>query len=368
MEQELNPQIAQNLLRVMMRDYDDFSSALIEGTIPELAPPFDSYSSHKGNIISYLKGFYDDYLKYLKKVNCLESVNESMKLMVEQYRSSQGDNEQAPSFDLYNETVAVCNMINGCLQLYYKGLPAEAFELMEKTMTRRDGHLSNLLPQIQKVCGSQMMYRVRKGNHPDPRQLFHVPFEARHKCDNYRFSIAGVPALYGAASLKTALLETDIRPGDEVSVAMFEYGSGHQYIFIDLTIPRRSDYGLWERYSMILFYPLIVACGLKVKEQGSPFRPEYVIPQLFYQFIRSHSPFDGIIFNSTKYVRRDFADHNQCNYVVFLPDSDKEMGYSDTLASRIEVCGPISFKYTNDAYISEVQKRLSSLNPSPMSI
>lgn len=355
-------------MRKMLKEFDDFSSALIEGTIPELAPPFDSYSSHTGDIISYLDAFYGQYLSRLKAIRCLPKVNEGMRLFVDAFRSSHGIAEPTPAFDLYAEAESVCRMIHECLVLTFKGFPADAFEHIEKMMTARGCHLANLLPQVQKVQGRQRMYRVRRGKHSHPKELFHVPFECRTQCDSYRFSIAGVPALYGATTLRTAMLETGISHGDELSAAIFDYGRDYEFTFVDLTIPRRPDYGLWERYSMIVFYPLIVACGLRVKEPCAPFKPEYVISQLLYQFVRSHSDFDGIIYNSTKYAKRDFADHDQNNYVVFVRNCDQEKGYSDVLAAKMEVCGPIQFIYRNDAEITAIQSHLRSLSPVPLTI
>lgn len=349
-------------LREILMDFDEFSNDLIQGRIVQFAPPFDAYLSHTGDIISYLHDFFHTYVDRVNAMQCLDAVNSTMKSIVEKYRHDNNiTNALAVSFDLLAETRSVCNMILDCLSRYFKGFPADAFEEMEKAMTDKGCHLLNLLPQIHYEKGSPDLYRVRKDVHDNALNLFHVPFEMRQKCDTYRFSIAGVPALYCGATLKTAMLETNISLGDEFSAAIFSYKKDYLSAFVDLTIPKRKDYGFWERYSLILFYPLIVACGLKVKDPSAPFKPEYVIPQLFYQLLRNHSSgFDGIIFNSSKYRVRDFADHRQSNYVIFTRQCDAESGYCTELANKLTVKGPKSFKYDSEEDIVAAADSLRS--------
>lgn len=365
----MTPQDTEQILRQKLRDFDNFSSALIGMTIPEFAPPFNSYETHKGDIISYLYTFFESYLKRVKGISCLDDVNACIKILMEEFSRKNGCQDPIPDFDLYHETKSVCKMILECLMKYFKGFPADAFAQMEEVMTAKKCHLLNLLPQIHVEKGTQRIYRVRKGSYKDAKDLFHVPFDQRNKCGSYRFSIAGVPALYGGTTFKTAMLETEIKTDDEISVAILEYNSIQLPAFVDLTIPRRQDYTLWERYSMILFYPLIVACGLKVKTPDAPFKPEYIIPQLFYQLVREYgSDFDGIIFNSTKYKARDFSDYRQSNFVIFTQDCDKESGYCDSLARRLHVFGPLTFTYHDDADITDADFFLRRLSAQKLTV
>lgn len=253
--------------RLLFRDFDKFSSDLIGRVISEFAPPFESYSVHRGSIISYLDKFFNSYLKRIRDIQCLDTVNHTIKTMVERYGKQNGiifDN--SIYFDLIQETESVCKMILNSLKMYFRGFPAGAFNEMENVLKDKNYHLALLLPQIHHDAGSNSMYRVRKGSYTEAKYLFHVPFDLRHNCLSYRFSIAGVPALYSGATLNTAVLETGVKIGDEVSAAIFSYKDDYNFKFIDLTIPKRRDYSFLERYSMVLFYPLIVACGLNVKE------------------------------------------------------------------------------------------------------
>lgn len=51
----------------------------------------------------------------------------------------------------------------------------------------------------------------------------------------------------------------------------------------------------------IITYPLAVACSIKVNERNNKFVEEYVIPQIFMQWIRESNHFDGIKYKSSLY-------------------------------------------------------------------
>lgn len=73
--------------------------------------------------------------------------------------------------------------------------------------------------------------------------------------------------------------------------------------------------------------------------------------------------FDGIIYNSTKYTNRDFSDRHQSNYVVFTHNCDAESGQSETLASKLQVRGPYTFKCTSEKDIADIDKYIRELAP-----
>lgn len=359
----MTPRQAEKEIRLILKEFDDFSSDLINQDSGKFSSYLSSYNSYKGDIITYLHNFFTTYLDEVKKLKCLDYVNLSIREMVQSFRDKHGIEEKSPSFDLENEIEKVCEMLLECLQRYFKGFPSDAYMAMEKAMTDGHCHLMNLLPQLHLAKGSFEMYRVRKGTFKEAKELFHVPFEKREQCDSYRYSILGVPALYCSASLQTALLETSISVGEKYTAAIFEFKENVDVAFIDLTLPAREDYGLWERYSLILYYPLIVSCGLKVRNEEKPFRPEYVIPQLFYQLMRQHSNnFCGIIFNSCKYHNRNITDYKQNNYVVFTTQCDQESGYCEALASRLKVRGPINIENLNTPEIENVASKLRKMS------
>lgn len=355
---------AEEYLRLRLVSFDSFSDQIAEMALPQFAPPFSSYDNHTGNIISYLTQFYTDYLNLLNSIDCLDDVNKVFSLQVEMFRKDNNITDSSPEFNLAEETENLCDAILNSITAYFHGSPSKAYEILSKEFTNNNNfHLLNIIPQLHMINKGVAMYRVRKNSHSDWKKLFHVPFESRTKCASYRYSIAGVPALYCGASIKTALLETNIHTNEDCSLAEFRFKAGQDYPFIDLTLPNKKRLSFWERYGLLLFYPLIVACGLKVKNPDAPFKPEYIIPQIFFQIVRNNfNIFFGIIFNSTRYEKRDFSDYSQSNFVVFVRDCEQEFGYSPELSKMLEVKGPIQFKYIDEDTLLEQKRNISSLS------
>jgi hypothetical protein len=53
-------------------------------------------------------------------------------------------------------------------------------------------------------------------------------------------------------------------------------------------------------FTILITYPLILASYFIVQNPEDPFKPEYVIPQLLLQWVRSNSDIGGVCFVSTK--------------------------------------------------------------------
>lgn len=331
-------------MREFLKDFDEFTDDLMDLKTGRLSNVYEAYDSFDGDILGYMQPFFKTYVTEVEKLTSLDFANKQMSRIVRDFREKNGIEEDIPKFDVLSDLKTVCNLILDCLSLYMKGFPADAYNEMEKVMTDRKCHLMELLPQVLSDNGFSDMYRVRRGERSEAKDLFHVPFDKREQCDSYRFSILGVPALYCGASLETALLESQIDKSETYTAALFRFKDTEKVAMVDLTMLGSRDYSFWERYSLILFFPLIVACGLRVRKPGKPFRPEYIISQLFYQLIRQHGTgFDGIIYTSTKYPLRDLGSRRQSNYVLFVPMCDQERGYNRTLADRLTIRGPRTF-------------------------
>lgn len=350
-KEELN-----NLLITLGKPFDSFATALAKKEIPELAPPFMAYYEEDDDIIGYLTKYFANYRHYLDGID--EStwmfVNLSMSEMVAQRRGS------AVSFDLKREADNLMQSIIESLVNYFKGFPSEAYESIEKVFVANKCHLLELIPQIEY---RGRLYRTRQGVvKSECKELFHTPFEQRTKCGSYRYSILGYPSLYLACSLETALMETRI-DDDKYSAACFRPQVTLRCI--DLALPNR-ELSFWERYCLVLFYPLIVACGLKVKNEDAPFKPEYVIPQLLFQVARLHSDLHGISYVSTRGEHVDFCNMNQRNFVIYVPFAEQERGYSQALADMFHATLPIS--PANGETIIDVESRMQALELVPIEI
>lgn len=342
--------------------------ALANKQIPLFAPPFTAYTRHPGDMFSFLDDFFAVYLKWLKNIPGIKLADRLMgeMVMIHRFGNSYCTLEPFPEFDLIRDCRKLCHTLLRAVDEYFKGFPADAYKEMEKLFLAFNGHLLELLPQLEISGNGECFFRVRSlnnGQHcTDGSELFHVPFDKRYFNNSYRFSIAGVPALYCGTTLETCLLETRLTPSEanpqKVAAACFCMPETR---WVDLALPGGRSIGFWEHYSLLLFYPLIVACGLKVKHPEGGFKPEYILPQLFYQLIRQHSTiFDGITFTSTRYHAPDFTDFRQRNFVFFVKDTNNERGYSKRLAQKFKVKGPITFDYVSLESVRQEQKKLQS--------
>lgn len=328
----MNTEFLNSILEAMGHEFDTFANALAKGTIAELAPPFSDYSIFDGNLIEYYKVFFQKYQKYLDSINDKTwlFVNSFMHKFIE--RNGGYDVE----FNLQEESQLLMFTIVECLKAYYNGSPSSAYKKMEELFFANESHLLLLLPQIQY---NGCLYRVRnKRGLTTPKDLFHTPFEERTKCGSYRFSILGYPSLYLSGSLETSLKESRI---EDLNYSAICFKNKKTVKCIDLTLPN-MELSFWERYSFVLFYPLIMACGLKVREEGHAFKPEYVIPQLLFQVISKQPDFMGVSYTSTRSERPDYRNGKQRNFVLKVPGADNPYGQSKELASIFECTMPIS--------------------------
>ena len=335
-----------------VQDFNDFANALSQGAIKDFAPPFIAYYMSTDDVLDFCADFFARYMKMVRSLRTLPTVCLTMKEMVKRYRGID------INFDIIKETEAVCKMITDAIEYQFIGLPSEAFEKLEKGMIADDCHLMELLPQLH-VKG-HYMYRVRRGtNFKERKELFHTPYELRILCDSYRFSTLGYPSLYLAGSLETALKETNVTDVGEYSCSCFH--SVKPLCFIDLSLPNVS-LTFWEQYSLVVFYPLIVACALKVKNPGKPFRPEYVVPQLLTQVVRLHGTgFDGISYTSTKYDVPDYRNPRQRNFVMFVPYGNRRAGYSQEVAEKMVSTSPLPCNHGGMS-VDEVERFVRQLD------
>ncbi len=205
-----------------IESFHQLATSLAQKQLAEFAPPFVGYDTSDGDIITYLTDFFQQYKKLISSLDCVDNVNMMMQAFIEVMRNQMKLDHIDITFNLLNEVNMVCKMIIDALKKYFNGFPSDAYMAMEETMTCNNGHLLKLLPQMD-IRGTQYLYRVREGEQNEIKKLFHVPFEKRERCKSYRYSIAGIPALYCDTSLITSIKETRIPPHQKFSATIFRY-------------------------------------------------------------------------------------------------------------------------------------------------
>ena len=350
----MNKDIIESIIKTELKDYIDFATTLAKGEHKTLSPPFISYSNSDIDILDFYHQFFTEYINCLKRIdrNVIDKVNITMQMFINRF------NNQTVKFDIIHETIDLCNAILEATTQYFKGFPNVAYEKLEYIFIENSCHLLQLLPQL--TCKNIQLYRARKGKDLQERkELFHTPFELRTKCASYRFSTLGYPSLYLASSLETALLEVGVKNPLEYFCSCFK--TNNDICVVDLALPNR-DLTFWEQYSLLVFYPLIVACNLKVKNTDDPFKPEYVIPQLLTQVIRLHSSdIIGISYTSTKHKQVDYTDFRQRNFVIYVPYADSSKEYSKDLSKLLYSTKPIQCNISANETIKDLENKCSHL-------
>ena len=200
-----------------------------------------------------------------------------------------------------------------------------------------DSNLFQFTKKLKTYENNSSFYRLRKAAPSAtilPReQLFHIGFGTRGRASSQRFSVPGFPCLYLSNAIYAAWKEM----GEEVHTQGVRIENNRRISLFDFsnTPFTPTEYNSQELpdelivYSM--FFPLIAACTLKVKNKDYSFKDEYIIPQLLLEYIRTTPNVEGIMYKSTK-ISIDIDKTKFINIIIppkTKPHPDK--GYCDKL-------------------------------------
>lgn len=202
------------------------------------------------------------------------------------------------------------------------------------------------------------LYRIRTtiGNPDNPMELFHIPNNKCHLLKNERFSVSGQPCLYLSTSLNIAWKECGLPSSFYYSTFKYDYekAKNKNWKFLSLLKPRdiMNDLLVTPHFENETFelefickylrtFPIIFACSIISTKKDSPFKPEYVFPQLVMQWIhRNTDRIKGIMYFSCVFDDDDFRQW--VGYNIALPATDFDAnGYSKPLLEMFEISAPI---------------------------
>lgn len=261
------------------------------------------------------------------------------------------------SSQLYKENIAkVCDEVQEVLKTYLDGSPAGAYKkfcaLIESTF------LENILKtqQLQLLKRGQDFFRLRADNEINsksvilPLELFHIPFEKRHRVATQRYSIPGFPCLYAGSTLLVSCKELNITTNKELKKAkVVRLSNNSQLNFIDISpinvkdkLAQRKANSLlgnasrvnYEIYNYGILYPLIAACHCKINyNESTSFKVEYIIPQLILQWYRDFDKLksiSGIRYLSNR-VKTPNINRKHYNFVFPVKDAPNKKGHCKQL-------------------------------------
>ena len=111
-----------------------------------------------------------------------------------------------------------------------------------------------------------------------------------------------------------------------------------------------------DRFKFLVRWPMIYACSLKAKEQSCSFVPEYILPQMIYQWIRTNATINkngkiiGVIYNSSKLPSYSDQDLTYGYNFAGAIQHSSEKGYCALLRQVFKVSNPIELNIIEEKY------------------
>ncbi len=213
------------------------------------------------------------------------------------------------------EIEAFCDDAKLAIRFAFSGQPSVAFGHFERAITRFTDAVQNFALTQLGVGDLGILYRVRQQSSllMHREDLFHIPFEKRHLVSTQRYSIPGLPCLYLSGSIYTCWAEMGRPPFHELQAAAAWLRNGETIKILNfsnrparllLLIPHEGgeiqDPGTRAMIvKHLVLWPLIAMCSVIVRHRNSPFKPEYLFPQMVLQWITNRHDFDGVCYFST---------------------------------------------------------------------
>lgn len=249
--------------------------------------------------------------------------------------------------------------INKCLKNYYLGKISYAYSNLQEG-------LNNILFSRSKIFNEAVLsfpeneltlYRIRRRQGNDTaeferKEMFHIPFEKRRLVSTQRYSIPGHPSLYCGDSVFVCWMELNQPAVKDIYASRFINSKEIKLIEIKSLKDLIEDIETLEGKQLstsivrfLLLYPLIVSCSTKVASRQEPFKPEYIIPQLFLQYIIDEkSNIDGIKYFSTR-IDADRVNNVGISNFVFPAKSNSKDGYCQILINKFNLTNPLLWEY-----------------------
>lgn len=244
---------------------------------------------------------------------------------------------------------SLCSSIIKSIEYFYSG------EILKATQEFNEG-LDKIFFKdladinfVTNIPEKTKFYRARKNENKrlNRADLFHINFESRHIVSTNRYSIPGFPALYLGDSTYICWEEFDQPELKTLNFSLFQNTRPLKIIQLqrieDLLTQLTKDNN--EQIPILLtyftFFPLTIACSIKVKHSLGNFKPEYIIPQLLLQYISDNKDFDGLKFPSSKVDYSKLHQMSTYNF-VFPVRVIKKDGFCEQLCETFYCTQPTS--------------------------
>lgn len=296
----------------------------------------------------YYKQITDEYFLLLRSVDRSGSI------------SSKVLDEISVSVDIRD------SILNSIIH-YQNGHPSSAYEALKDMVLKHADLFQHFVSKPIDLGSHTFLYRLRtlESKSFDREDMFHIPFEKRHLVKTQRYSIPGFPSLYLSSSIYTAWKELSQPDLNRIVAVRLEPVSDVK--FLNFPVPpqyfsqQRPDMNTYDKMNpslnglfnfqstQIIAWPLLAACSVSVLEKDSPFKPEYIIPQIVLQLVRNDvfgSDIHGIRYFSLHFGKKYHSLTLGSNF-VFPVKNSQPSGLCPVLKSLFNVTVPISWQLAN---------------------
>lgn len=303
----------------------------------------------KESIPEFLKSHYNEYISDME-----EAVRSENKLIEKEFIQKLKKNMRIIK--------KICKDIVDINEIYHDGNILEAY----KKAYRLFNYASPYYMEPFYYDDYYKFYRIREGDFriksgEDSKkikaELFHIKNDKRNLIGAYRYSVSGFPCLYLSTGFELSWFECGMPK--EFSYCNMKFTNRHEIKLIDFTNrpdevitavkfdllnlincdsteeKKKKEWVYEYLMKYIIIYPISIACSLKVEKRSDRFVEEYVFPQMFMQWIREKSQYDGVKYKSS--LDTSLVDGMSACNIVLPVKKFREDGLCEELTSKIEI-------------------------------
>lgn len=303
-------------------------------------------SHNSGDFITFLEAIYKDYLQLFSTLKTTDYVTRQI---------------------LLNKSIVsnLCDNILAAVKNYERGLPHLAFQDIDSGIKSVQVYFDKLCTPVNVAQTNALgeLYRIRTednfGANFQRPDLFHIPFQLRHKVTRQRYSLPGLPCLYLGGSLYVSWEELGrpnfdtiyyarFKPQDEANITFLDFGYRPALMAAMIDAKQnlcvnQSDIADFA-VAQAVCWPLLAASSIKRRFADEPFIAEYIVPQLILQWIINSEKHDGIRYFTVQVDTYMDNPTMLCNY-VFPVKKINAIGHCPILREKFQMSAPLSWQY-----------------------
>jgi len=310
--------------------------------------------------------FYNNFLDY---------VNTTLDLYLEKL-----DNYEGPLSSTIKENKskieALCSALVKSIEVYLLGSPYKSFSILSPALNDLKDFF--LIPKPDKRIliaskNSKSFFRIRESflKIRSPQEMFHIPFEFRHRIPTNRYSIPGIPCLYMSNTLHLCWEELGRKrirnlygsriefDNNSLNLVNLEYTPA-KIVFLNQPVKdRKGETDFFFKESLIT-WPVSFVCSIKTKYQKASFKIEYIIPQLIMQWCKESPYLDGVSYFSTKGYPQTINEVPMNHINIALPaKTNQPDGLCPELSKKLRCTTPVkifNFKHCRKKELTKKEK------------